>query len=462
MKHHDDAINQILHEAMDHDVPPEVDRRLRTRLAAFRARLDARPTQPSLWDRLSALPRWAKAIPIATPALIALAVGLFYLWGTRGIAFADVLKQLRVFRPYACTSTVKYEGKPAYSRRVMHLSLSRRREVWANGAVVIFDMSHEPVRILSLFPKEKRGFKKTLLGKGPASDPDLLRMVGAMKDGAAEDLGKKKVDGWLARGFHVPGEINDITVWVDPKTALPIRFEVRHPKLHQEIIMSDFDFDVDFDESLFSTEPPDGYTVHESETVTRTLGETDPGFRPFICTSTVQDEGKAARSVRLMRLSLSRRREIDADGNITVVDLSQEPIKGLEIQPDEKTAVETTVIGRGPTKDPNILAMARDFRPGSEDLGIRDAEGRPAKGFRARRPGHDWTFWIDPETELPICIELIHTQTGRKITWSHFEFDVDLDESLFSTEAPEGYSVEKRQVGEPAPAPSADASQDSP
>ena len=147
-----------------------------------------------------------------------------------------------------------------------------------------------------------------------------------------------------------------------------------------------------------------------------------------------------------MRRSLSRRREIQPDGTVTVVDLSQRPIKILELIPDERRAVETTLIGRGPAQDPDTLEMAKDARDGSgEDLGARAVEGREARGFRTLSPGNDITFWIDEETELPLSVEIVHTRTGRHIIMSEFEWDVELDESLFSTTAPEGYTVEKRE-----------------
>lgn len=40
-------------------------------------------------------------------------------------------------------------------------------------------------------------------------------------------------------------------------------------------------------------------------------------------------------------------------------------------------------------------------------------------------------------------IELRQARLGRKIVMEDFEFDVDFDESLFSTTAPEGYAVER-------------------
>ena len=51
-------------------------------------------------------------------------------------------------------------------------------------------------------------------------------------------------------------------VWGDPKTGLPARIETTTAVLpNMTSIQSDFEFNVEMDESLFSVEPPPGYEV---------------------------------------------------------------------------------------------------------------------------------------------------------------------------------------------------------
>ena len=183
-----------------------------------------------------------------------------------GLAFADVLEKISIIRPYSCLLTVQSNGQPAYSRQVAYLSLSRRREVLPDGTIRVFDMSQEPVRILTLHPDRKLAVEETLVNAGPRSDPDFLTAVSRMRNGSAEDLGTKEIEGRLAQGFHRPDSTNDLTIWADATTGLPIRIELLHPTLEQRIIMSGFVFAVSFDGSLFSTEAPAGYTVQKVET----------------------------------------------------------------------------------------------------------------------------------------------------------------------------------------------------
>jgi outer membrane lipoprotein-sorting protein len=574
----DHAMDSFLKERLDTEVPPEVDAGLRQHLAAFRERMGSRESTRERWRRILFVPGWPVAVRYVIPAAVLLLAALMF-WPSpsgrnRRLAFADVLEQLREFRPYACTYTWQYKGRRPYGWRLMRDSLTRRREERDDGSILVFDLSQEPNRTLTLFPEQKLAIEETLTGAGPAQDPDILRILGGMRNGNAEDLGMKKIGRRLAQGFHAPDKVNDFTIWADPATGLPIRVELRQDILERTLIMSDFEWDIKLDESLFSTTAPEGYAVQKvvkdgvypteehlieglrtiatlrdgdfpSATEFRELQQGFDGyvqrigfsasedenqslrtsvsralkyiellkrfyevselryvgdgvelgdaespvlwwlfrasdtyrvvygdlsvrdvrpedlpdfsadehseliqsggeFLPYVCTVTVKDEGRPDRTHRLMRWSLSRRREIQRDGTVTVVDLSHSPVRMLELIPDEKRAVETILIGRGPAQDPDTLEMAKDAQGGSgENLGLRVVEGREAQGYRTVSPGSDITFWIDEETELPLSVEIVHTGTGRQITMSEFQWDVELDESLFSTTAPGGYAVQR-------------------
>lgn len=83
-----------------------------------------------------------------------------------------------------------------------------------------------------------------------------------------------------------------------------------------------------------------------------------------------------------------------------------------------------------------------------DQLGEKDFDGRPARGFHKRVQGTDLTVWADAETCLPVLMEM-HYGSGPQqyfMTMSNFEFDVPLDPALFSTAVPEGYTVEDRSM----------------
>ena len=54
----------------------------------------------------------------------------------------------------------------------------------------------------------------------------------------------------------------EMAIWGDPKTGLPILVEMKNAMLADaKVTMTDFEFDVELDEALFKTEPPEGYRL---------------------------------------------------------------------------------------------------------------------------------------------------------------------------------------------------------
>ena len=67
-----------------------------------------------------------------------------------------------------------------------------------------------------------------------------------------------------------------ISLWGDPKTGLPVRIEqINLLDPTKKTTMSDFTFNVDLDESLFSLEPPAGYTTQTANWNASRVGESD-------------------------------------------------------------------------------------------------------------------------------------------------------------------------------------------
>jgi len=84
----------------------------------------------------------------------------------------------------------------------------------------------------------------------------------------AKTLGDRKVIGFYWEQKIAKKEGVDTwkrTYWIDTKTKLPVRVEISHRSTDSRVgpsdwVQSDFAFGEKFDESLFSTDPPKGYT----------------------------------------------------------------------------------------------------------------------------------------------------------------------------------------------------------
>jgi hypothetical protein len=84
-------------------------------------------------------------------------------------------------------------------------------------------------------------------------------------DSIRQSLGEKVIDGRPLVGYRLTGRGMICDLWGDPKTGMPVRLENSAPSNPnmKPTICSDFVFDADLDESLFSLEPPAGYKVQE-------------------------------------------------------------------------------------------------------------------------------------------------------------------------------------------------------
>jgi len=124
----------------------------------------------------------------------------------------------------------------------------------------------------------------------------------------------------------------------------------------------------------------------------------------------------------------------------------------MGISPDDGQIVDTGKIKPLPEADfyEEIRRVPAD---NAEKLPERIVDGKKAIGFRVvekteRKQGTDAftrTFWVDPQTKLPIRIEISFRSTDAfmgQSDWvqTDFIFDAPIDRALFSTEPPEGYT----------------------
>lgn len=160
----------------------------------------------------------------------------------------------------------------------------------------------------------------------------------------------------------------------------------------------------------------------------------------------VRSEGPQMPAMQIYHLNLSQRRQETEDGMIHIIDMRGNDPVTVELDPAAKKATVTILVNFGPKKDPDIIEMVKKFdQESTERLGTKKVNGKTLYGFRhLPNPNNDFTVWVDPETRLPVEIELKHIFDGQlrqTLLMDEFEFDFQLDPSAFSTEVPEGYEV---------------------
>jgi hypothetical protein len=168
---------------------------------------------------------------------------------------------------------------------VLDATRSRQELQMPNNSkgIMIFDWGRG--KSLSLDPAAKKAIVVTLanVSKQKLTQEDTFGWFRSIlldardnPDVNRESLGEKEIDGQRVVGFRVTTRGIELILWGDPKTGRPVLAEMSmamHPGVKSTL--SDFVFDVQLDESLFSVEPPAGYTVQDMNVDVSTPQEKD-------------------------------------------------------------------------------------------------------------------------------------------------------------------------------------------
>jgi outer membrane lipoprotein-sorting protein len=238
-------------------------RNLDDALAAHKKVIGSVSSRTRIW-RIIMKTRRGK-IAAAAVIIVSVVAGIHFLGGsTESVAWADVI------RPILTAHTVVFnvEGENVPTTRVMNMGTQRfRGEVLsADGKTVqvIVIADYDTSRMLQLIPSKKTAVlidMKDIPEKPENVLEELRNMVTEIQndpDVSVEPLGEKEIDGRIAQGFRATGPDGEWTIWADLQTALPIRMEQKWRQM--EFVCTDFQFDVELDESLFSMEIPEGYS----------------------------------------------------------------------------------------------------------------------------------------------------------------------------------------------------------
>lgn len=208
---------------------------------------------------------------LAAAAVIVIAVVLGvsqFIGGT--VTFADVIKPI-LNAQTVVLDLMMGEDSPAVHDIVVG---TRIRRTFSNmDTVLILDLDN--AKMLSLDPKSKGAMYidiKGPIGEGTKNYIGLVRNI--VKDiekhpeWPVRELGQQEIEGQTAVGFLVRGQNEEITIWADPKTTLPVHIEMllgRSFSKPTHYILKNIEFDVPVDESLVSMEPPADYKLASME-----------------------------------------------------------------------------------------------------------------------------------------------------------------------------------------------------
>jgi outer membrane lipoprotein-sorting protein len=245
---------------------------------------------PITVERTRQMKRIAK---VAVAATILVALGILVCWMTIGgrstsIAFARVAEALDSLNSatFDMTSEAKGEdGQPpatatwkGFFLAPSHQRIEMREATGPAKNMInhVMIVDGQAAKCIMLMPNQKfamsmdmKKMREDMKKSAKGAPPDLFEMVRRLvREGSsgtgekAERLGKKEIDGREAVGFRIHANMMDMTLWADPETAWPIRIEVGMDMMGDgRVVMNNFRYDVALDPSLFSLEPPAGYSI---------------------------------------------------------------------------------------------------------------------------------------------------------------------------------------------------------
>lgn len=236
---------------------------------------------------------------------IALAVSLAIVFGVvwsgvfdrhSRLAFADVQKKIETVRSVQFTETRKAEsGRPAERSRVMISGRYRKRVEHfdeagnlarisitdaSSGKHVILDPAKKLFKVLTAQVSINMDSGERIeAGIKPTPEADFYSHFRDFKPDALHEPKRREINGQPALSFvqtklqeYANGESSTFTrtVWVDKHTKKPVRIETSDRSTDKRLgpsdwVQEDFVFDEELDQSLFSTDPPEGYRVQTSK-----------------------------------------------------------------------------------------------------------------------------------------------------------------------------------------------------
>jgi len=142
---------------------------------------------------------------------------------------------------------------------------------------------------------------------------------------------------------------------------------------------------------------------------------------------------------------LIRRTISNMSGMTMIIDL--EGARMLVLNDTDNSAGYVDIQGTVKERHQSYIKFLRQvitkLKDNQQELGEQEIDGRKAIVFEAQGRNQGVKIWADPETALPIRIELTLGQMFSIM--KNFQFDPPIDESLVSMDVPAGYTLDKTE-----------------
>ena len=233
--------------------------------------------------------KWSK-LAVAAGVVLAATLGLsLFGGGGAGKVYARAVDQLHRARTltYSMVTKTSMDNMPTVRMDVAFKEIGGTRFIRTatpDGYITVAQAIGNKTKGIGIVPvvRNYATFVMENMPDDPAKDPwAMVETLRGLPSQADEVLGRKEVDGRTLDGFRIREADTVITVWIDPASGRLARAELEVPSAPgMNVIMSNFQLDVDLADSLFSLEPPEGYVPIEIQADAAGIGERD--FTAFL------------------------------------------------------------------------------------------------------------------------------------------------------------------------------------
>jgi hypothetical protein len=204
-------------------------------------------------------------LAVAAVIVIAVIVGVSQFFGGT-VTFADVIQPILNARTIVCDLIIGDKETNPLMHEIIVGSRIRRTISNIENMTQIIDL--DSAKMLVLDSEAKTASYVDIQGDlrdRTQSYVNFLRdIIMKLKDNPnIEKLGEQIINGCKAVGFKGRGPNEEVTIWADAKTALPIRIHIRIGQMCATL--KNFELDVPVDDSLLSMDVPPGYTKNETQ-----------------------------------------------------------------------------------------------------------------------------------------------------------------------------------------------------
>ena len=199
-------------------------------------------------------------IRITLGTLAAAGVATFCFLVPRGSSaafdFAKVQREVAAARTVTFTSTVTFDGKPSFVDRIFYSAPDHSR-VESEKRYTVIDRKAKKIMTVDTANKSASLENMTTM----PSSSDMYTLFKEIARDPIETLPERKINGKRSLGFVSTWHAGEVSIWVDPRTKLPMRIEQTRKELGHtlERVMENFVFDQPLDPSLFQLNLPEGY-----------------------------------------------------------------------------------------------------------------------------------------------------------------------------------------------------------